>query len=40
LVWGGSWKSFRDTPHWNVDMGHDSPNADDRKTYQEKGTIL
>ena len=40
LVWGGSWKGFRDTPHWNVDVGHSSPTSNDRAIFQAKGSIL
>ena len=40
LVWGGSWKGFRDTPHWQVDTGHSSPTAKDRDKFSTLGTIL
>lgn len=40
LVWGGSWKGFRDTPHWNVDVGHSSPTSNDRANFLAKGSIL
>ena len=40
LVWGGSWSGFRDTPHWQVDIGHASPTASDRAKFLAKGSIL
>jgi len=31
LEWGGSWRSFRDFPHYQVNTGRSSPNAADRR---------
>ena len=40
LLCGASWKSMPDEPHYQVDVGHDSPTAADRANFQAKGSIL
>lgn len=41
LEWGGIWKGKDcDPPHYQVDMGHSSPTAHDRETFQREGSVL
>jgi len=40
LLCGALWKSMPDEPHYQVNVGHDSPTDDDRAKFQEKGSIL
>lgn len=37
IEWGGNWKSFKDEPHFQIDLGRSSPNSTDRKQL-ENGT--
>lgn len=40
LEWGGSWKTFKDTPHYQVAGLKSSPDAAARKLFKEKGSVL
>lgn len=41
LEHGGTWKGRScDPPHFQIDMGHSSPTADDRRKFKEKGSVL
>lgn len=31
IEWGGNWKSFKDTPHFHIDLGRTTPNSNDRQ---------
>lgn len=31
IEWGGSWRTFKDYPHFHVDLGRSTPNSSDRK---------
>jgi len=31
IEWGGNWRTFKDYPHFHVDVGHSTPNAADRR---------
>lgn len=33
IEWGGSWTSFIDAPHFQINMGRSSPNAKDKKDF-------
>lgn len=35
MEWGGSWTSFKDTPHFHLNLGRSSPNKNDRKLFFE-----
>jgi peptidoglycan L-alanyl-D-glutamate endopeptidase CwlK len=30
IEWGGTWRSFPDAPHFQIDQGRSSPNAKDQ----------
>ncbi len=40
LEWGGAWQGFKDTPHWQVNIGRATPSNADRARYKQKGSIL
>lgn len=35
MEWGGSWTSFKDAPHFHLNLGRSSPNKNDRKLFFE-----
>lgn len=41
LEWGGTWMGKScDPPHYQIEMGRSTPNAEDRAKYKQKGSVL